>query len=167
VFEEVIVIKQGNIRCVQGKKITSGFYVFLIAIIFSSCSGIKPVVVKNISNIKSENTFKNPELTFELTVENPNKYNVTISRMNLDLYNGETSLVAINLVEKTKISKFQSVVVPVSMKPSMETINTLLKSELNNLVRGKVNQKMEIRGELVIKKFIFSKKIKLKEAVKF
>ena len=139
----------------------------LISSVFSSCTSIKPVQIKDISNIKSINTLTNPELSFDLTVENPNNFNIIISRVNLDLYNDESKLVGINLIEKTKVYSQQDVTLPLIMKPSMEMINKLLKSEFDNLVRGNVNQKMEIRGELVMKKFIFSKRIKIKEAVRF
>lgn len=140
---------------------------FLIIVLFSSCAGVKPVNIKDVGNVRSLNVLSNPEITFDLKVENPNKFGVTVSRINLDLYNSESKLVEINLLEKTKVGKFSEVTLPVSMKPSIETIKSLLKSEMNNLVRGKVNQKMEISGELVMKKFIFRRKIKIKEAISF
>jgi len=144
-------------------KIIYGF----VFVLLSSCIAVKPVEVTGIDNFKSLNTLSDPEIRFDLGIKNPNNYGVLVKKMDLILYSGEARLAGIELLNKTKVHGKQTVALPVVLKPSLDAITALLKSEMSNLVRGKVNQQMELRGKLVMKKFLFTKSVNLKESVRF
>jgi len=128
---------------------------------------VKPVQVTRVENFKSINTLSDPELTFDLGVQNPNKFGVTVSGMEMSLFNGDSKLVGVRLMQKSRIPGNRTVSLPVSMKPTLSSISALFKSEISNWTKGKGSQKMELRGTIVMKKFIFTRKIKLKEPVRF
>ena len=143
------------------------FYCILLSFLsLSSCIVVKPVQVTNIDNFRTEKVLTKPELLFDVSIQNPNNFGVRVSELGVNLFVGDRNVIGLNIVNSIKVQRKNSVNIPVTLHPSINDIASLLNSEFNNLISGKSNQKMEIRGEIVMKKFIFTKRIKIKESFK-
>lgn len=151
--------------CIVKGKISVSNILIILVLFFCSCSSIQPVVISGIGSIKTQNILTNPEITFDLGVKNPNRYGVTVKRMSLNISLGDSIVAGINIPKKTKIAGHSSVDIPIVMKPSMSSFTNMAVSGFKNIFSRKGNTNLELRGEIIISKFIFTKKIKFKEKI--
>jgi hypothetical protein len=138
----------------------------LMTTILASCISLKPVLVTSVENFRTANVLSKPELLFDVTVQNPNKYGVRVKQMGINLFVGERNMIGLNMMNPIKIQRISTISIPIVLHPSVNDITSLLGSEFSNFIGGKSNQKLEVRGEIVMKKFIFTRKIQLRESIK-
>lgn len=141
-------------------------WLFFLLIGLFSCGSIKPVSIKGIENFRPGSTLSKPEFTFDIALENPNKFGVTLQRMGVNLSLNDSAIAGINIPSKTRIGAEAVITVPVTIQPSAQTMTNLVLGGLKNILSSNKKQKFEIKGEIAIRKFIFVKKIKIREAVK-
>jgi len=147
---------------------TSHFFYFVcIIILFSSCASIQPVKVSGVKNFKTADLLSNPKLNFDLGIKNPNKFGVTVKRMGIDVYMGDSVLTGVKIPAKTRIAAHSDVQIPVSLNPSVNSIAAMALGGFKNLFSGSGKSEIDVRGEIVMRKFIFTKKIKIDEKIKF
>lgn len=150
------------------KNIFSVHYILLLVLLTGlySCGSIKPVSIKGIENFKTGSGLSKPEFTFDIAIENPNKFGVTVQRMGVNLSLNDSAVAGINIPSKTRIAAGSVITVPVTIQPSVQTMTNLVLGGLKNILSENKKQRIEIKGEIAIRKFIFVKKIKIKEAIK-
>ncbi len=149
------------------KKKLALLLMFLFAsILLSGCFSIKPVVVTGVKNFRPGNLLQNPEFSFDLGVKNPNSYGVTVKRMGINVLVADSSVGGIKISDNTRIAGKSAVQVPVKFQPSMSNLTNMAFGSFKNLFSAKGSNTMEVKGEIVISKFIFSKKIKFSEKIK-
>jgi LEA14-like dessication related protein len=142
------------------------FLVFGLSLSMFSCVQIKPVTINGINNFRTENALSKPEFKFDVKVKNPNQFSVTVSRMGVQLVLGDTTLAGINLQPNTRVPALSDVNIPMSLTPSVSTLTGIFMSGIKNMFSDLKKQNMELRGEIVVRKFIFTKKIKIRQAIK-
>ena len=138
----------------------------LTVLIFSSCGFIKPVAVTSVGNFKTVNPLLRPEIRFEVGLYNPNNFSVTIEKMEVGLSLGGPVLGTITTLEGTSITKKESILVPLSLAPSLTDISTLLNSGISEMLAGTSSQQLEVKGQVVIKKFFFRRRYEIKESIR-
>jgi LEA14-like dessication related protein len=150
------------------KNIFSVQYVLMLVLLSGlySCGSIKPVSIKGIENFRPGSTLSKPEFTFDIAIENPNKFGVTVQRMGVNLSLNDSAIAGINIPGKTRIGAGAVISVPVTIQPSVQTMTSLVMGGLKNIFSENKKQRIEIKGEIAIRKFIFVKKIKIREAIK-
>ena len=86
--------------------------------------------------------------------------------MGVNVYVGDSAIAGVNIPGKTRITRNEKIQVPVTIKPSLQTLTGILMAGVTSLFSNVKDQEMEIKGEIVIRKFIFTRKIKIREAIK-
>src|SRR4030095_6662318 len=140
--------------------------IILFALSVSSCSIIKPVTVTGVSDFHTVNRGTEPEIWFNLELINPNNFTVTIKKVDIGISMGDQTLVSSKIIEETQITKKEKTLVTGALKPSAESMAALFKSGIDGFLSGKQNQ-FQVTGEILIKKFIFTRKYPVKESIKF
>ncbi|MBL0343444.1 MAG: LEA type 2 family protein [Bacteroidetes bacterium] len=139
---------------------------FLLITLFGSCSTFQPLVITEVKNFKTANLLTNPEILFDLQVKNPNKFGVTIKRMGLNVLLAETSIATVEIPGKRKIKGATVVSLPIAIKPSASSLTIIAVSGFMDIFSGKEDKKLDLSGEILIRKFIFARKIKIQESIK-
>ena len=150
----------------QPVSILHALFITTMVLLFTSCSSIKPVAITGVKNFRTGNNPAKPEFTFDLGISNPNNFGVTVQRMGVNVYVGDSAIAGVNIPGKTKITRNEKIQVPVTIKPSLQTLTGILMAGVTSLFSNVKDQEMEIKGEIVIRKFIFTRKIKIREAIK-
>jgi hypothetical protein len=138
-----------------------------LTLVLTSCNAYKPVVVNSVGNIKTINPLSNPEIQFDVGLKNPNNFGVTITKMEIGICVGEPVLATVSLLHGTRIGKGQTISVPVSLKPSVKDVSSLFNSGIDSFLSGKKDKKLQVVGELTVKKFIFKKRYEIKESIRW
>ncbi len=139
----------------------------LLSVMFlSSCGIIKPVSVMSVGNFTTENVLSKPEIRFDIKIQNPNNFSVTIQKMEIGVSVAGPAFATISLMEGVRVTKRDTMMVPVSLFPSMTEIGSMFSSGIDAFLTGKENPLFEVRGEVVIRKFIFRKRYKIKESIR-
>ena len=146
------------------KKAFLNFLIILFAGLVSSCSIIKPVTVTGISDFHTMNRGEEPEIWFNLQLNNPNNFAVTIKKVDIGISMGEHTLVRSSILEETEITRKEKSMVTVALKPSAEKMAEIFKAGVNGILSGKKDQ-FQITGEIQVKKFIFTRKYQVKEMI--
>jgi len=135
-------------------------------VLFSSCGLIKPISVTSVGNFTTVNPLLRPEFRFDVGLKNPNSFGVTIDKMEIGLSTGGPVLAKISMLQGTQITKKETMMVPVALSPSINEISKLFSSGIDALLSGKNDNQFEVRGEIVIRKFIFRKRYQIKESIR-
>ncbi|MBK8413651.1 MAG: LEA type 2 family protein [Bacteroidetes bacterium] len=100
------------------KNIFSVHYVLVLVLLTGlySCGSIKPVSIKGIENFKTGSGLTKPEFTFDIALENPNKFGVTVKRMGVNLSLNDSAIAGINIPSKTRIAAGSVITVPVTIQ---------------------------------------------------
>jgi len=142
------------------------FGLLLILIVFNSCAPLKPVVVRDVAEFKTEEILTKPRIIFNLKVFNPNPYGLTVKRMGVMVKVSDSTLANVNLLQGVRIGANSEVTVPVTIQPSLSTLGNIFMAGVNSFLSRK-DQKVTIEGDIIVKKFIFSKRFAIKESLKF
>lgn len=137
----------------------------MVAFLISSCSLIKPVYVTSVGNFTTVNPLSRPEIRFDVGLQNPNNYTVVIEKMEIGISMGGPVLATVSLLEGTPLTKKENILVPVALVPTTNDISKMFNSGVEAFLNGTLERKMQVEGEITIKKFIFRRKYKLKESI--
>lgn len=137
-------------------------YIFLTSIFLSGCFSVKDITVGKVEGIKV-NKFKDSKLSIDviLPIENPNYLRFKISEINLNVSIREKELGVITNVDNVIIPPKSHLTHNFSI--DLEFSNVLLGTMafINSLSGNKV--KVQLDGYIVVKSFIFKRKIYIKE----
>ncbi len=128
----------------------------LVLSVFISCAPIKPIEYKSIDNFTISRVGLSPEFKADVHLFNPNKIGAKIKSMTLDVYVNDTKLSSVCMDSKTCIRAVGDFTVPVLAQPSLTDVLRMLPKGISTLF-GSKDMPVTIKGEVVIKKFIFSK----------
>lgn len=138
------------------------FYVFLMGIMLSACA-IQDVELVKVNNFNvSKSTGDQPQLRVNITLDNPNNFNIKVkkTKINLDINGNDGG--EIKLAEKVKIYKKSQQEYDFVLEGDKDQILSAIKSAgINVLLTGKVN--ISIKGWVKGKAFGLGKKIDVNE----
>ncbi len=135
------------------------YLILFAACSFSSCA-VQPVAIRQLENFALENVFTRPEVSFELVIHNPNRVGVTITGVETHVELGGTRIAGIALDRQTRVPANSEIRIPLRAEPDFSAVKNLL------LKKGKLPREGITRGELRVRKFIFSKRIPFREKYK-
>lgn len=135
-------------------------------VLVSSCLMIRPVEVKRLDNFRTELNLQQPEILFDVDVSNPNGFGVTLKSVDIHLGLGDKNLAGIKTSRQMRIPRKGNASLPVVLKPSYSDLSAIAGAGLKEFLGGK-KQSMSVRGEIVISKFIFRRKLRFSEQISF
>ncbi len=138
----------------------------ITVILLSSCNIIKPVTFSDIGNFKTVNPLSDPKIKFDAGIKNPNRFGVTIQKMEIGLSYGGPSIATISMLENTRINGNANMIVPIELSPSIKDITSLFSSGINSFLNGDKNRDFQVQGEIIVRKFIFRKRYRIKESIR-
>ncbi len=130
---------------------------FLIPFL-SSCLTIKPVEFKKTENITSSRSDTALEVTFDLAMYNPNSMSVRLSNLETEVSIDNLPLGKAGLSNSVRLKRNSDFTLPILAKASLVDLINLSGIGLN-LYLGNQTATATIKGNMKLKKFIFSKKI--------
>lgn len=134
------------------------FFYGLLITLFSSCFTIKPVEFKKAENITTNRTDSALILTFELAMHNPNNWSLRLSEVETEITIDQRPLGKATLTQSVKLKKNSDFMLPVSAKASFQDLIGFSALGIN-LFLGKQSATAKINGNMVLRKFIFRKKV--------
>lgn len=123
----------------------------LAVVMLTSCA-IQPVAFKNADNLKLDLDFKNPSVTFDLNIYNPNSFGVTLSSVQSIVSVDGKKVSSISAERSTHIPPRSDVAIPLRAQPSMTDIAQFV-------MAGVKAKELRTEGTVTIRKFIFSRKV--------
>jgi LEA14-like dessication related protein len=130
----------------------------LILLSFSSCFTIKPLEFKRTENISSSRSDTAFEMTFDLAMHNPNNVSIRLSKLETEVTIDDLPLGKAGLKNQVRLTRNSDFSLPVSAHASLLDLLNLSGIGLN-LYLGKQSATATIKGNMTLKKFIFSRKI--------
>src|ERR1035441_3783187 len=128
----------------------------ILATGLTSCLPIKPIEFKSIDNFTVSRVGLTPEIKADVHLFNPNKTAARIQSMIIDVFVNNTKLSSVCMDSKTCVCAVGDFTVPVLATPSLVDIIKLIPSGISFLKDHK-EIPVNIKGDVVIKKFLFSK----------
>lgn len=135
---------------------------FILAVVMltsSGCLNLKVPQVTGISKFRLSDITKDTRIQFDVGIRNPNTFGVTLKSMKAELFLADSSITGIGIDRKTRLAANQHVDLPFSVQPKLNALPQLGILGITQLFK-KDNKKVSLRGELKIRKFIFTKKVK-------
>jgi len=130
--------------------------VLILAVALSSCAPIKPLEFKSIDNFTVSRVGLTPEFKADVHLFNPNNMGARIQSMTIDVYVNDTKLTSVCMDSKTCVRAVGDFTVPVLATPSLVDIIKLIPKGISFFKDNK-EIPVKIKGDVVIKKFLFSK----------
>ena len=139
------------------------FVLTLMVAAFSACGSMKGIVVSKVDNVQVSSLEGNKvNISLVAKVENPNKRNIKIKKMNLDAALGKQNLGKLTLKESVVLPKNYSGDVPATIV--LELKNMLMGGSV--LLSGnpeKLAEKIRITGKIRVKVGLFGKNFQFKD----
>ncbi|HRB87290.1 MAG TPA: LEA type 2 family protein [Bacteroidia bacterium] len=135
---------------------------FILAVVMltsSSCLNLKMPQVTGVSKLRLSDITKDTRIQFDVGIRNPNTFGVTLKSMKVELFLADSSIAGIGVDRKTRLAANQQVDMPFSVQPKLTALPQLGILGITQLFK-KDNKKISLRGELKVRKFIFTKKVK-------
>jgi LEA14-like dessication related protein len=130
----------------------------LICLSLTSCFTIRPLEFKRTENILTSKTDTALELTFDVAMHNPNNVSIRLSKLEAEVTLDNLPLGKGGLSEPVRLTRNSDFTLPISAKAALIDLINLSGTGLN-LYLGNQTATATIRGNMTLKKFIFSKKI--------
>jgi len=127
-----------------------------LAIALTSCAPIQPIVFKSVDNFTVTRVGLTPEFKAEVHLFNPNNVGARVQAMTIDVYINNTKLTSVCMDSKTCIRAVGDFTVPVLATPSLVDIIKLIPNGISFFKDNK-EIPVNIKGDVVIKKFIFTR----------
>lgn len=143
--------------------ISSVIFYFSLFLLFSSCITVVPPEFRSIDNFMVTKFSPRTEYKMDVKLFNPNTIGVKIKELNVVVtvfgseMNSNTVYIENGAVRIPSKSDFT---VPLKGETSMENASVLLQKGLSSLFGGSSAIPVSIKGNIIVKKFIFRKKIK-------
>lgn len=141
----------------------------IAAISLSSCMTLQPIEFKSAGPLNFTGDLKNPELTFDIILHNPNNWGVKLSRTSIKVLMNDQQMAAVNNTRKVKLKAKSNSTIPMTIKLSGDE---LAKTGLGGLLKGR-KPSFNLKGEVAVskwwirKKFSFDAKDLLTKGFKF
>ena len=135
------------------------FILTVVMLTSSGCLNLKVPQVTGISKFRLSDITKDTRIQFDVGIRNPNTFGVTLKSMKAELFLADSSIAGIGIDRKTRLAANQQVDLPFSVQPKLNALPQLGILGITQLFK-KDNKKVSLRGELKIRKFIFTKKVK-------
>lgn len=135
----------------------SVIYLFLI-LFLSSCFTIRPLEFKGTENITTNRTDTAFEMTFDVAMHNPNNVSIRLSKLEAEVTIDDLPLGKAGLSQSVRLTRNSDFTLPIGAKASLVDLINLSGIGLN-LYLGNQSATATIKGNMTLKKFIFSKKI--------
>jgi LEA14-like dessication related protein len=139
---------------------------FLVSLFVSSCMVIKPVEVRKLDRVRTDMNVQQPSILFDVDVMNPNGFGVTLKSVDVSLGLGEKNLAGISIERHLRIPRKGTATLPVKLQPSYADLSAIAGAGLAEFLGGK-KESLSIRGEIVIGKFLFRRKLRFSEQIVF
>jgi hypothetical protein len=125
--------------------------------LFSSCITLKEPEVRKIDNLNADGLFSgHPKINFDLVVYNPNSISLSMTDFAVNIAYRNRSLATIKTNETYFADALAEAVIPLSIEPTMEQLNTIMQSGLAGLSSGDLAG-FSGTGSLKVKKFFLSR----------
>jgi LEA14-like dessication related protein len=131
----------------------------IVALVLQGCLNLKMPQVTGVSNVRLTELSKDMQVQFDVGIKNPNAFGVTLKTMKAELFLADSAVAGIGIDRKTRLAANQKVILPFSVKPRLASFPKLGWLGVKQLFT-KDDKSFSIRGELKVRKFIFSKKVK-------
>lgn len=135
------------------------FILAVVVLTSSGCLNLKMPQVTGISKLRLSDITKDTRIQFDVGLRNPNAFGVTLKSMKAELFLADSSIAGIGVDRKTRLAANQHVDLPFSVQPKLTALPQLGILGITQLFK-KDNKKISLRGELKVRKFIFTKKVK-------
>ena len=135
------------------------FILTVVMLTSSGCLNLKVPQVTGISKFRLSDITKDTRIQFDVDIRNPKTFGVTLKSMKAELFLADSSIAGIGIDRKTRLAANQQVDLPFSVQPKLNALPQLGILGITQLFK-KDNKKVSLRGELKIRKFIFTKKVK-------
>ena len=135
------------------------FILAVVVLTSSGCLNLKMPQVTGISKLRLSDITKDTRIQFDVGIRNPNTFGVTLKSMKAELFLADSSIAGIGVDRKTRLAANQQVDMPFSVQPKLTALPQLGILGITQLFK-KDNKKISLRGELKVRKFIFTKKVK-------
>mgnify|MGYP002351224966 CR=1 FL=1 len=135
------------------------FILAVVVLTSSGCLNLKMPQVTGISKLRLSDITKDTRIQFDVGLRNPNAFGVTLKSMKAELFLADSSIAGIGVDRKTRLAANQHVDLPFSVQPKLTALPQLGILGITQLFK-KDNKKILLRGELKVRKFIFTKKVK-------
>ena len=122
-----------------------------------SCMTFEPVKLVRIENFNSTLKDKDPQVTLDLVIENPNKFGLTLTQLNTDIALSKKQISTVSLASKKRIIPKGNTPVPLHITIDSEKLKSVLPSALMAYLTGSLD--VQLKGSVKVKKFIFGKRI--------
>ncbi len=119
----------------------------------SSCSSLKPVEFRSVNNFRVS---AKPELSFDLTMFNPNSYGAKLKDFKLELRIGNAKVAEVKVDEVARAAAKSDFSIPINISSSLSDIALFLPSGLDLFKSGSAIP-FKIIGSVTVKKFLFHK----------
>ena len=131
-------------------------FLFLV-LTLSSCFSQKEIIYKGVSNVNYRSDLSNPQITFDLVVNNPNNWGLRLSDLNTKVSVANHFIGVASLEKTIRVGSKKDVAIPIVLNLSMNDIIALLPTGLS--LFGKSSSiNTDLEGDLILHKFIFQKK---------
>ncbi len=134
--------------------ITSILLIFLL----SSCFTIKPVEFIKAENMKTQKTDSAFEMTFDLAMHNPNNWSLRLSDLETQVTIDDKPLGKAALSKVIRLKRNSDFSLPVNAKASLSDLVNLSGLGIG-LLFGNQTAVANIKGSMILKKFIFRRKV--------
>jgi LEA14-like dessication related protein len=131
---------------------------FLICLSLSSCFTIRPLEFKKTENITTNRTDTALEMTFDVAMHNPNNVSIRLSKLEAEVTLDNLPLGKAGLSNSVRLTRNSDFILPISARASLVDLINLSGIGLN-LYLGNQTATATIKGNMILKKFIFCKKI--------
>jgi LEA14-like dessication related protein len=126
--------------------------------LFSSCFTIQPVEFKKAENITTNRTDSDFVMTLELAMHNPNNWSIRLSEVETDILIDNMQLGKARLSKSVRLKRNSDFMLPVNAVASLGDLVKLSGLGIT-LLFGNQNATATIKGNMVLKKFIFRRKV--------
>ncbi|MFI5170735.1 MAG: LEA type 2 family protein [Chitinophagales bacterium] len=130
---------------------------FIVAIIFSSCTVSQPLQFKGYENFEVTNITSDPKINADIKLHNPNPVGATIREMNITLSIDDKTMGMLGFDDKVRIKKKADFTLPVEFSTSLDQLGGVLSFGLKSFLSDE-KIPVGITGTLTVQKFIFFRK---------
>ena len=130
---------------------------FFILFLLYGCVSVKQPVITSISDFKLAGKGSEMKLKFDVLVKNPNNFGLTLQKLKVETFMGDSLVSSINTVKKHRIPANEVSRIEVTVEPKITLLPQLALSGISGILKkGSSNASLE--GKLFVRKFIFLKK---------
>lgn len=133
----------------------------------SSCFIIKPVEFSGVDHFDVKSGGDRMEIRFDLLLTNPNNYSLQVKDLHCRLELSDSLIGTLHTLQDARITRKEVVRLPLSFYPDMTNISRLIFSGDRMFKMKDTGKGLEIEGEMKMRKFIFTRRVRWSESIRF